>query len=319
MNAFIIRDSLKPLYMEVAVNLVNGLLMLIGMLCCLSFYFWLKIKKMEHDEDVQPLDTGLVVWVALVFVLFVVCLFFYFGENKFSVPENIGQIGDFIGGLTNPVLSFLALLVLLRTTLIQTMESRKTTGFMRSQQKLLEEERFENTFFHLLSQLESYCEKHFRDDGEGQSYAEELSETLCENYGEFASLDKDLQMKAAEKHIKEVTDNSLCITLVQRYARVAKFVANSKIDKKLRASYASVLRDTVYPDECILISSKLFLNKTLALVLKEWKLVDASRGYFVCPEIEYFYKGGPPKQPVAESSAVARDYLPALVQPSAAG
>ncbi|MCE6983008.1 hypothetical protein EI534_37815, partial [Pseudomonas frederiksbergensis] len=90
---------------------------------------------------------------------------------------------------------------------------------MKAQQKLLEEERFENTFFHLLSQLESYCEKHFRDDGGGQSYAEELSEKLCENYVCFGSLEKREQLKAAQDHVKDVLDNSLCTMMILRYLR----------------------------------------------------------------------------------------------------
>ncbi|MBF4207476.1 hypothetical protein EI533_07020 [Pseudomonas donghuensis] len=298
-------------------NLVDGLLVLVVLLCCLSSYLWLKIKKSEPNEDVQPLDTGLIAWVALVFVFFIVCLFVYFGENKLSVPENVGQIGDFIGGLTNPVLSFLALLVLLRTTRIQTLESRKTTAFMKAQQKLLEEERFENTFFHLLSQLESYCEKHFRDDGGGQSYAEELSEKLCENYVCFGSLEKREQLKAAQDHVKDVLDNSLCTMMILRYLRVARFVSSSKLDRKFRVRYAYILRDTVYPDECILIASQLFFTKTAASVLQEWKLVDTSRGYYVCPEIEYFYRGVPPKLSDAENTPVVQDNLPELVTSTA--
>lgn len=299
-------------------DIVNGLLIVVVLLSGLSLYFWLRLKNVESTEDVQPLDTGFIAWVALVFVFFIVALFTYFGDNAPRIPQDVGQIGDFVGGLTNPVLSFLALLVLLRTTRIQTLESRKTTEFMREQHKLMEAERFEGTFFHLLAQLEDHCEKHFRPLIDGNSYGKTVAARLRGKYKEFGELPKDEQLKAAQAHIKPLVDNVNCIILYQRAMRVVRFVNNSKLPRGTRASYAAIFRDTIYPNECLIITSSAWGNVHNSTMLKDWKVVDLGRGSFPCPEIEYYYFG-PPKPPIDNVQAAPKDRSLAPTPPSAEG
>lgn len=289
---------------------VNVLLVVVILLAGLSFYFWLKLKGAESNEDVQPLDTGFIAWVALVFVFIVVMLFVYFGENPPSIPNDVGQVGDFIGGLTNPVLSFLALLVLLRTTRIQTLESRRVSKFMQGQQKLMEEERFENTFFNLLSQLEMHCEKHFRGIVGDKSTGRVISEKLCGKYKEFGELPKVEQLIAANDLVERVGSGTNCIILAQRAMRVVGLIANSRVPKGRRKAYANILRDTIYPDECIIIASYCFVHgdESARRMLKEWGVVDLNTGFFPCPEIEHYYYpsrlvvGNPEPQEEASSS-----------------
>ncbi len=271
-------------------SLVLGLLVILVLLAGLSLYFWLKLRASDISEDVQPLDTGFIAWIAMVFVFLIVCSYVYFGENIPAVPENIGQIGDFIGGLTNPVLSFLALLVLLRTTRIQTLESRKTTDFMKAQHKIMEVEKFENTFFQLLAQLESHCEKHFRAKENGLSYGKTLSAKLWGKYEEFGELPREEQLAAAMEHMEKLTDNADCIILAQRAMRIVRFLNKSTIALGTRRSYASILRDTIYPSECVIVLSNAYKFEPNRVLLKKWKIVDLGDGYFPCPEVEsYFY------------------------------
>jgi len=275
-------------------NLEKSLVVLLIFTAVLAFYFFTKIRRNGDTEDLNPLDSGLISWFALLFVFFVFCAYIYFGENKYNVPENIGQIGDFIGGLTNPVLSFLALLVLLRTTSIQTREARKTTMFMAKQQEILEREKFEGTFFKILEQIETFCERHFRDDSDGACYGEELAEALCAKYEYFSSLDSELQISSANKLIRSLTINPNCIILRNHATRLVRFLHTSEIDRKIRWRYASILRDTIYPNECIVISSMCYMgDNASAQLLKEWGFVHLNRGFFPCKEIEYYYNGAP--------------------------
>lgn len=276
---------------ELEMNAVNLLLVVVTLLAALCFYFWIRLRGADVNEDVQPLDTGFIAWVALVFVFFVVVLFVYFGEQPPSIPKDVGQIGDFIGGLTNPVLSFLALLVLLRTTRIQTLESRKTSSFMREQHKLMEEERFENTFFHLLAQLEEHCEKHFRNIVDGKTHGLVIAEKLCAKYKELEKLTKEEQIAEAKKIVNKVASDTNCIILAQRAMRVVGLINNSKVSKGIRKSYAGILRDTIYPDECIVISSYWFAyeGERPRSLLRDWKVVDLTSGNFPSPEVEYYY------------------------------
>jgi len=270
-------------------DMVNGLLVIVILLAGLSLYFWLKLRSSDSREDVQPLDTGFIAWVALVFVFVIVSLFVCFGENSPKIPQDIGQIGDFIGGLTNPVLSFLALLVLLRTTRIQTLESRKTREFMRAQQEILEIEKFESTFFQLLAQLESHCEKHFREVVDGISEGDKLSSELWGRYQEFAELPKENQLDEARKHTSSVTDKPLVIILAQRAVRILTFVEESKINIDKRKSYAEILRDTIYPSECAIIMTTAFESPHARAALKKWGIVDLTSGHFPCPAMEFYF------------------------------
>ncbi|WP_207936452.1 hypothetical protein [Pseudomonas sp. 51_B] len=270
-------------------NMVNGLLVIVALLAGLSLYFWLRLKSADSREDVQPLDTGFVAWVALVFIFIIVGLFVYFGENLPKIPTDIGQIGDFVGGLTNPVLSFLALLVLLRTTRIQTLESRKTTNFMRAQQEILEIEKFESTFFQLLNQLETHCERHFREITDGKSKGDIISARLWGSYKELAELPETDQLEAANKHMSFIADDPLGIILAQRAMRVVKFIDDSRINKEKLASYAEILRDTIYPAECAIIMSISFESRAAREALKKWGIVDLTSGHFPCPAMEHFF------------------------------
>lgn len=270
--------------------LIGGLIFVI----VLAAYYYIKSKRVNGtSEQIEPLDSMLVSWFALVFVFFIFCAFIYFSENKYSVAENIGQIGDFVGGLTNPVLSFLALIVLLRTTSIQTKEARKTTLFMEKQQTLLEKEKFENTFFQLLSQLEAYCESHFRIVIDGVSEGEALSSKIRSKSAELNKLDAAEQVLKVTKHISLVTGNTECTILYNRAMRVVRFIDRSELPLGFKRSYASILRDTIYPAECVVISSIGYELGDEKEILKDWRVVDLNRGFFACEEIEYYYLGRP--------------------------
>ena len=77
-------------------------------------------------------------------------------------------MGDFFGGTLNPILSFLGLVMLL-VTLIQNQkelelsrnELRESTSALAAQATTLERQRFEDTFFSLLDQLNRLLERLF--------------------------------------------------------------------------------------------------------------------------------------------------------------
>tara|TARA_A100000171_G_C2102636_1_gene130544 strand:- start:244 stop:978 length:735 start_codon:yes stop_codon:yes gene_type:complete len=76
-------------------------------------------------------------------------------------PENyikLGAWGDFFGGTLNPVLSFIAILGLLLTIVMQRdelsltrQELSRSASALENQARLLNQQSFENTFFNLLS------------------------------------------------------------------------------------------------------------------------------------------------------------------------
>jgi hypothetical protein len=169
------------------------------------------------------------------------------------------------------------------------LESRKTTEFMRAQQSIMEVEKFESTFFQLLSQLESHCEKHFRKVDDEDSMGEKISRALWSTYEVFGKLPKEKQMETASKHMAKLTDTVACVILAQRAMRVVRFVSRAKIAKGTRQSYAAIMRDTIYPSECMIILSNMFEYESARELLREWRIVDISPGFFPCPEVEYYF------------------------------
>ncbi|WP_434728595.1 putative phage abortive infection protein [Pseudomonas soli] len=79
-----------------------------------------------------------------------------------------GQIGDFFGGILNPLLSFLALVAVATSLRVQSLELRaarkesaaaqelldKQTGVLKQQHKVIERQSFETTFFGMIQLLE---------------------------------------------------------------------------------------------------------------------------------------------------------------------
>jgi hypothetical protein len=259
----------------------------------LSLVLYVQKRNGQGGDDAQPLDITLIAWFSLVFVFLISLWFIYLSESKFSVDNNIGQIGDFIGGLTNPVLSFLALLVLLRTTSIQTAEAKKTTAFMEKQQEILEREKFENTFFQLLERLESYCDVHLRvkSGTSGMTVAEAVSVTITGSNAAFSVLPPLGQLRSVKKLIRSHAHNDTWLGFYYRAVRVLKFINSSKLPKGWRRSYAALLRDTMHPHERIVLLNYSFsFQKYWRTLLQKWEVTHVKSRWYSSAIIARFYE-----------------------------
>lgn len=90
----------------------------------------------------------------------VTLLFFYI--NKWTLPivndenntlSNLGTIGDYFGGLINPLLGFVSFCALLYTILIQREELKRSIKVQTESAKTFKQQRFETTFFSLLNHI----------------------------------------------------------------------------------------------------------------------------------------------------------------------
>ncbi|MBV4507613.1 hypothetical protein HU751_022530 [Pseudomonas sp. BW13M1] len=159
----------------------------------------------EVQRDVSPLNSTFIISLALAVAVVVLIAFIILGKSDLAISSNIGQVGDFIGGLLNPVLSFLALLVLLRTTLIQTNEAKKTTAFMATQQGIMEREKFENTFFQLVGRLDDYAEVLFRSETDrSKRYAYQLRQKLVKKRDEFDLMSWKAGVDASAEYVRGI-------------------------------------------------------------------------------------------------------------------
>lgn len=142
----------------------------------------LRMSKVDADLDVETEDergssnlngAGLVTLAVMAIVVIGVLVFYHF-QLGLNIPYlNIqnsnsaaywGQIGDFVGGVLNPVLSFIALLAVVLSLRSQASELKvaraeakvaqriqaQQTKIFKEQSKLIERQSFETVFFGLL-------------------------------------------------------------------------------------------------------------------------------------------------------------------------
>lgn len=92
--------------------------------------------------------TGVLLFVAALMVYFV-----YFGVTLSADSSELGAFGDFIGGISNPILSLLVLVAILTSLLYQSRELASTRRELRDSSSALAAQNFLTTFFKLLEFL----------------------------------------------------------------------------------------------------------------------------------------------------------------------
>lgn len=193
--------------------------------------------------------------------LLVVFLFYVYVEDDFSIRGNMGQVGDFIGGLTNPILSFVALIVLLRTTLIQTGEARKTAEILLEQHKLLQEERFESAYYALYDRLHGFAEKNLRNlDDDGLTELFRLGNELRQRRLEL----NGLGIRERYFEAREVFLSTMSADRFKRFAifanRIVRFIDDSNLTFKKKQYYIKHFLSSIEPTEQVFLLEVNFFN-----------------------------------------------------------
>lgn len=118
-----------------------------------------KIKK-EKEQGHFIAVRNTVIWLAMLPVSAYIC-FFAFRLPLSESPEHWGQMGDFLGGMLNPILAFASFLALLYTIKIQSDELTLTRNELKASSEALsgqllvqEQQKFETTFFNLINHLD---------------------------------------------------------------------------------------------------------------------------------------------------------------------
>lgn len=128
----------------------------------------MKVDWKKYEEKISNFFTKYIIKIAIVAV--VVVLFFYFYQfSSYDLSKDLcinttgddaeclskdaarwGTFGDFFGGTLNPILSFLALIIVLKTYLSQQEELKETRKILKEQSETQKRQQFDNTFFELL-------------------------------------------------------------------------------------------------------------------------------------------------------------------------
>lgn len=179
-----------------------------------------------------------------------------------------GTFGDFIGGTLNPILSFLALIVLLRTYAMQREELKKTEETQKRQQ-------FESTFFELLK-LHNQVLEDLTKDLEQSEFKEKITSGFMSSNLIWLKPTKEVLTLG---NIKKEFDNSeLCEHYYFRVLyQLLKFIAvkfpDNGIDDKFKYDdiekdvsfdekmYSNIVRASLSDDVIKLLAIKYYKSK----------------------------------------------------------
>ncbi|RNF73178.1 hypothetical protein [Pseudomonas putida] len=216
-------------------------LAIIAVLVSLLLSVFIHFKRRNKNVELNFYSEGLVVLISSSISVVVIVLFLYFREHALDIPDGLGQIGDFIGGLTNPILSFAALVVLLRTTSIQ-------TRILDSQHSLQKMETFRTEFYVLLNNVSQSSQKHAKED-----YVQRLID--CHRRGRIQVLTCAEADRSAEA--RRIVVESIEYGEFERFAisvRMAiEHIIVSEMPDKARYNYGVMVMDSLSRSERILL------------------------------------------------------------------
>jgi len=182
--------------------------------------------------------------IFIAFLPYIIALIFYFVYfviyNELPLSSNIehwGQIGDFFGGMLNPIYSFLALIVLWFTLL--------------DNQKKSEIEKFENNFFNMLDMLKSLL-KDLREESK-ENKPDSILLEFIERGNEFFKNGDTVKMLSIEytsehRFALEMKETPLLDNIFRLLYQILKYIYEKHPSEKIgsnineRKSYSDIVR-----------------------------------------------------------------------------
>lgn len=221
-----------------------------------------------ENEYLQKIKNTAIKFVVLVIILFFLLYLGFKGEG-----DKLGVIGDYFGGMLNPVFGFLSLLALLYTINIQLKalkiqseelkltreeleETRKeltrSAEAQEESSKIFRQQQFESTFFSLLNKIINSIEKFHKHHIENQELIKGTDFTI---HKVIKKISKNNDINEAWLNINSY-DNSLpkvfiliyqLLKLIDSYDIELSKGKNSKPSEKAK-SYSNILRSCLDSD-----------------------------------------------------------------------
>ncbi|MFK3907929.1 hypothetical protein ACI2KD_07650 [Pseudomonas monteilii] len=221
--------------------------------------------------------------VATLIILGVLGIYLYNFSYGFSGErDHWGQFGDYFGGLTNPLLSFAALIIAIKTAM-------HSNQVLSEQLKMQSSDRFQSEFYVLLKVLDEYAERNIRKD----NAVHDLFESYLIARQTSIDLPDDIRVKIAHEFVcstmKETNYERFFLAVRRVIKHVHKF---RELDHDKKSEYIDILIDYLTFEEKVLLMSWAYFEWPKA---RKWMpyycfLVGVSEGQFIAPEIYSFFK-----------------------------
>lgn len=201
-----------------------------------------------------------------------------------SKQGGLAALGEFVGGMVNPILTFLTFLGLLWTVILQQQtlkhaqaESKEVRNAMKAQQEALERQNFEATFFNMLNLHNSMIgAMDLRSNGQVVAQGRDCFKTFYARFklaysGTKAANERQRIAKAYDSFIKRYRQD---LGHYFRYLyNVIRFIEGSAVDK---GRYMKLLRAQLSDYELLLLfySCQSEVGENFKPYVEEYSLLD---------------------------------------------
>lgn len=206
-------------------------------------------------------------------VIVAVCALYYFnfGVNGHlsSKTDVWAQFGDYLGGVVNPILSFITIYLLINSIKLQREANSSLIDEVKRQESLEEYKKFEVRFFHLVecqdSNFERFCVQVGDIDGQTDGVVEEFTSGAAVTYLEdniVILVKAKVKKEVITKWLSEVDANDCIFSVVRRFYLIVKLIDNCGVE-----------REDYYETLVNLTDIKIISLVAMACTYYEWDIV----------------------------------------------
>lgn len=227
-------------------------------------------------------------------VLFVWILFISLYIYKPEIDTNIGQIGDFIGGLLNPILSFMALIAILMSIGVQEKELSSSVSALKSQEDVFKIQTFENSFFNLLN-LHRQRRTELIEIGTDGKVIKQLERTAKNIRKYRKSLDSQKNLSPLQRHrfarkfIKKRLSTISCGVIYRQFLTIREVISNAKLSKQQEKFYYSLAYNDFNSYERAVLCNYVLVKRITRKILRKYKLTAVKDEWLISPFLHKYY------------------------------
>lgn len=254
--------------MEYYKNIILSLMLYSGFITLLGIGYWAAISTAlsRFTKTLRGPQKAIISFAAGI-TIFTIILFFTLYHLDYKIDTNLGQVGDFVGGILNPLLSFLALIAVLVSISLQEREISDSVSSLEKQEKLIRLQAFESSFFNLLTMFREQRNQQTTVNASGNKLL-----TISKKMTKIKSQRKILETKygdtrkqhmEAKKYITENMNVVCCSALIRQCRAVSRFIKNAELPPDQEAHYLYLFYTDLHSHELAMLMNLTTTSKTL--------------------------------------------------------
>jgi len=207
----------------------------------------------------------IIVFTCLFFIIVWGAYYWQFGRHSgFSFSNDTAvwaQFGDYLGGVISPILTFISVVLLIRSVDLQRKANESLLHETRRQEKLEELKFFEVSFYNLIDSQNRLYEKFFIIDfvnDRGKIYSNEAV-TFLEDYIVTLNNSGEEGMEVSKKiEILDPEDNIFAVT--RRFYLIVKSINERAPSDKKEIYYEVLINSTDYKLICLMVIATVYFD-----------------------------------------------------------